>query len=183
VIVLTSDHGESLGESHFQRPRGRHAGNPSFETVLRVPLIVAGAVPRWDEDALVRSEDVFRLIVRLAGGEAAGPAELRDGEQLVSEHSYRTHRQGRWKSYWPRKDGPPRLVDLAEDPSERHDLAASRADIVAAHRQRVDELSRRLSTGAEVVEEIPPDQLERLQALDYLEGAYDLAADVPGSPP
>jgi arylsulfatase A-like enzyme len=183
AIVLTSDHGESLGESHFQPPRGRHAGNPSFETVLRVPLLVSGARLAWDEDALVRSEDVFRMLVALAGGEPAGPADLRDDEHLVTERQYRTYRQGRWKSFWPRNGKSPRLVDLAGDPREQHDVAASHPDVVAAHRERLAELSRRLATGADMVEEVPPDQRRRLEALGYLEGAYDLDRDVPAPPP
>jgi arylsulfatase A-like enzyme len=184
AIVLTSDHGESLGgEMHFQQPRGGHAGNPSFETVLRVPLIVSGARLAWDEDALVRTEDVFRMLVRLAGGEPPDPADLRDDEHLVGERRYRTYRQGRWKSFWPRGGEPPRLVDLSEDPLEQHDLAASHADVLAAHRERVEELSRRLATDADMIEEVAPEQRRRLEALGYLEGAYDLDRDDPAPPP
>jgi arylsulfatase A-like enzyme len=184
LVVLTSDHGESLaGDMHFQRPRGGHAGNPSFETLLRIPLIVSGATVPMDADALVRSEDVFRMLVRLAGGAPPARADLRDDEHLVSEVRYRIYRQGGWKSYWPRGGGPARLVDLDADPAERHDVSAARPEVLAAHRERLAELSHRLSAAADLDEPLPPEQVERLEALGYLEGAYDLDRDVPAPPP
>ena len=179
VIVLTSDHGESLGEQHFQTPRARHAGNPSFETVLRVPLVVGGLALDGSE-RLTRSEDVFRLIVALAGGEAP-PSELAPGEQLVTENRDRLYRQGRWKSFWPRGPGPARLVDLVADPEERHDVAAEHPDVLAAHAERVETLSARLAAQAPVPEEVDPQQREHLRALGYLEPAYDL--DAPAEAP
>ncbi len=45
-VVLTSDHGEALGEKHALPSMARHKGNPSFEPLLLVPLIVAPRSPR-----------------------------------------------------------------------------------------------------------------------------------------
>ena len=66
MVVLVSDHGERLRDRHPIAGRPAHYGNPSFEPVLLVPLIVAP--PRFDDTrALMRSEDVHRLLLRLAG--------------------------------------------------------------------------------------------------------------------
>jgi arylsulfatase A-like enzyme len=174
AVVLTSDHGEALGEEHFQPASPRHAGNPAFEPVLRVPLIVSGATPDLAPDAFVRSEDVFRLLARLAGVEPEETATLGDEELFVSERVYRTLRVGRWKSYWLRGSDRVRLVDLANDPQERRDVASEHLEIVEAHRARVDALSRELGAPERDVGEILPEHLERLRVLGYLEPAYEV---------
>lgn len=173
ALVLTSDHGEALGEEHFQPASLRHAGNPSFEPVLRVPLIVAGARPHLDPDTFLRTQDVFRLLIRLAGGEA--PAQgfaLAPDELLVTERLYRTYRRGRWKSFWLRGSNRIRLVDLAADPNERRDVAAEHPEVAEQHRRRVDELSQELGAPDRKLGEISPEHLERLRVLGYLEPAY-----------
>jgi arylsulfatase A-like enzyme len=174
ALVLTSDHGEALGEQHFQPASERHAGNPSFEPVLRVPLIVAGADPGLDPESFLRSEDVFRLLVRLAGIEPVGEAGLAPDELFVTEQVYRTYRRGRWKSFWLRGSDRVRLVDLDTDPGEKHDVAASQHEVVAEHRRRIDALSRELGAPDRQVGEILPEQLERLRVLGYLEPAYQV---------
>ena len=70
-------------------------------------------------DPLIRSEDLFRILVRLAGRRSRRPAsDLAADELFVSEIAYRTYRRGRWKSFSGRLDGSFRLVDLAADPGE-----------------------------------------------------------------
>jgi arylsulfatase A-like enzyme len=66
VVVLTADHGEALGEGHILPVTPRHLGNPSFEQVLQVPLIITRAKLEVESD-LVRSEDLFQLMKRLIG--------------------------------------------------------------------------------------------------------------------
>lgn len=176
VVVLTSDHGESLGERHFRPPRPRHAGNPSFQPVLRVPLIVHGRqLP--GADRFLRGEDVFRLLVEIAGGEAPS-SELGRAEQLVTERRYRVYRKGRWKSFWRRDGRPPRLVDLEADPGERRDVAAREPAVIAAHGERIEALARQLGSLRRA--ERAPDGAaqERLRALGYLAPAYDLEVPV-----
>ncbi|MGH0030786.1 MAG: sulfatase [Myxococcota bacterium] len=172
VIVLTSDHGESLGERHFQPPRARHAGNPSFETVLRVPLVVSDVrLPGADDP--IRGDELHGLLVRLAGGEVPAP-DVPPGEQLVTESRWRVYRSGRWKSYWPRTPGAPRLVDLSTDPEERHDVASEHPEVLAAHRRAIEGHVARLALAGKVDGDLDPEQRERLRALGYLEPAYDL---------
>lgn len=71
VVFVTSDHGERLGERHFTEGKPQHRGNPSFEQLVRVPLVVSPALP-IEPDRLLRSEDLHRLIVSLAGGTGGG---------------------------------------------------------------------------------------------------------------
>jgi hypothetical protein len=56
-VILTSDHGERLGETHPVEGEGQHFGNPPFDSLLRVPLIVA---PPLMKDAMqqVRGQDL-----------------------------------------------------------------------------------------------------------------------------
>jgi len=68
VVILSSDHGERIGEEHLLEGRLEHFGEPSFEEVLRVPLIIAP--PRFDDpELLVRSQDLFDIVARIGGAE------------------------------------------------------------------------------------------------------------------
>jgi hypothetical protein len=49
AVILTSDHGEHLGETHPPDPARvmrSHQGNPSYQELLHVPLIVTRCAPR-----------------------------------------------------------------------------------------------------------------------------------------
>jgi len=168
AIILTSDHGESLDEPHLVLTTPRHIGNPSFEPVLAVPLIVSGAeLPH--EDPLIRSEDLFRILLRLAGGGPEPASDLTDDELFVTEIAYRTYRRGRWKSFSGRLDGSFRLVDLPADPGELHDVKAEHPAVADAHRKRVDELTAKLAAPDAPLHEIADEQLDRLRSLGYVD--------------
>jgi arylsulfatase A-like enzyme len=167
VVIVTSDHGERLGEIHALRPLPTHMGNPSFEPVLEVPLIVWPRIEA-ERDRFVRSDDTFRLIRELARLDGAAPQDLERDELFLTEKLFRTYRRGRWKSVWTRGQERPYLFDLENDRGERRDVAAQHPNEIAAHRRRIDELSRRL--GAESTATAPsPEDLERLRALGYVE--------------
>ena len=171
AVVFTSDHGEALGEEHLLPTTRRHAGAPSFETVLRVPLIVAGA-PDVPLPPLVRSEAVHRLRVAGAGGETEtvdGSAAFTPGELLVSERLYQTYRTGRFKSYWRRSDGAFHLVDLESDPGERHDVAEAHPEVARRHRARVQELTSDLGARAAERATVSEQDELRLRVLGYLD--------------
>ena len=75
VVILSSDHGERIGEEHLLEGRPEHRGKPSFEEVLRVPLIIAP--PRFDDpERLVRSQDLFDIIARIGGAETKVSRDL-----------------------------------------------------------------------------------------------------------
>jgi arylsulfatase A-like enzyme len=168
VIVLTADYGHSFDEQHPMPELAGHHGNPSYEPVLEVPLIVWPDMPA-DTERLMRSEDVFRLIARIAGVPEGPPSELGDDELFLTERLFRTYRRGRWKSIWPRAGGEPTLFDLEADPFEEQDVAAEHQDVVAAHRQRVAELSRRLAAPPTAARELTLDERGRMRAIGYLD--------------
>ena len=123
VVLLTSDHGEMLVDSHLGYETLTHFGNPSWEPLLQVPLIVSAPTER-DGAVLIRSQDVKGLIEELAGLEPETASELEPDELLTTERFYQTYRKGQWKSIWRRGRDDVLLFDLAADPGEQRDLAA-----------------------------------------------------------
>lgn len=166
VVIVTADHGERLTERHALAGQPAHVGNPSFQELLEVPLVIAPATDR-DPEQLIRTEDLFRLILEIVGLAAPAPPELRPGELLLAETEYRTYLDGRWKSVIRRADGAQHLFDLAADPGELHDVAASQPAVASAHRERIDGLSQRLSARNQVLQRLSPDDRARLEALGY----------------
>ncbi len=168
VVLLTSDHGERLDEKRPVRSGRQHNGNPSFQELLRVPLIAAPAIdPR--PDRFLRGQDLYRLILGIAGVASESEVELEADEHFVGEVNFRTYVKGRWKSMQHRAGNRFHLFDLESDPDELHDVAARHPDRVAAHRLRVEALSRRLETQRELGERLSTDEERRLRALGYLE--------------
>jgi len=168
AIIFTSDHGESLDEPHLVPTTPRHIGNPSFEPVLVVPLIAKGAALSH-AGPIVRSEDLFRILLRTAGGAPPDTSDLEPEELFVTEQAYRTYRRGHWKSYSGRYDGTFRLVDLEADPSELRDVADQHPDIAELHRARVSELTAALAAPEAALHQIDEAQMDRLRSLGYVE--------------
>jgi arylsulfatase A-like enzyme len=168
VIVLTADHGERLGEEHVVAGMRAHYGNPSFETVLDVPLVVW---PRLERalPGLVRGEDVYDLVLALAGATSSRQPVLEPDEQLVSEQRFVTYRRGRWKSFFRRGDDSITLVDLEQDPGEQRDVAAEHPDVVAAHRARITALGQALAAKTADLAPLSEDDRRRLRALGYVQ--------------
>jgi arylsulfatase A-like enzyme len=168
-VVLTSDHGEALGELHPLKARPGHLGNPSYEPVLRVPLIVAPPIS-LDVSAPFRGTDVAGLIRRIAGLESREP-EIPREDFFLSEEQYRTYRKGRFKSIWPRNGRRELLFDLEADPGETRNRARRHPEVLARHRARIDELSRQLAhdRSVELDDADRTTDTERLRALGYIE--------------
>jgi arylsulfatase A-like enzyme len=168
VIVLTADHGERLDETYVIPGMRAHYGNPSFESVLDVPLIVW---PRTDRTLppLVRGEDVYDLVLALAGSTSSREPLLEPYEQLVSEQRFVTYRRGRWKSFFNRSTERIVLIDLEQDPDEQRDVAAEHPDIVLTHRVRIGTLGEQLAAKTTTVAPLSEDDRRRLRALGYLE--------------
>lgn len=168
LIVLTSDHGEALGEEHALPSTSGHFGNPSFQPVLEVPLITSHPIP-VPSDTLLRSQDLFDLLLRLAGGEAAGPQDVSAGELFVSEKSFQTYRNGRWKSTRSREDGILALFDIQADPGETIDVVGQHPEIAAEHERRLDEIAIKLANKTEGPTGLSAYDEERLRRLGYIE--------------
>ncbi|HEX9794909.1 MAG TPA: sulfatase [Planctomycetota bacterium] len=188
VLVIASDHGESLGEHRMV------GHNSMWEEQLRVPLLIRFpdaahggtrvAAPAMLVDVLPTLLDYLELPVPPGvQGESLMPSVLAartTGDRLrVSEYgdleSFRF--DGRWKVVIEAGDGAPRyrLYDLQDDPGELRDLAAD-----SAHAPRLRELldryhAYRSSTrdedarfrGTALAAEIAPELSAELSALGY----------------
>jgi hypothetical protein len=169
VVFFTSDHGEHLqGEQHFTRALRGHTGSPSFDTVLRVPLIVAP--PRFaGTSAVVRGDDLHRMILQLAGLGSGPEPQLEPGELFLSEREFQTYRRGRWKSFRNRRTGRHHVVDLGGDPAETADVARAHPGVRSQHAARMDALAAELGSPGAPSRTLSAEDEARLRELGYLE--------------
>ncbi len=188
AVVVAGDHGEGLGQHGWIR-HGR-----IFQEQLRVPLLVklpAGDRRRARRDPRVASlVDVVPTLVAALDLEVPERfARQLEGVDLLApgprRHVFaeRTHRfRARWEpgpkyaltgsdwKYFHLPQGDDALYDLARDPHELVNVLASRPDVGAAMRDEILELlagARHL--GAAEGEPPPPEVLEELKALGYLD--------------
>lgn len=202
LMVVTSDHGEGLGE-HGETLHGFF----TYQTTLAVPLILRGPgiVPGGTLDGVVGLVDLFPTVLDLLG--VAVPQEvkpagislaagLRGGPAPASRPQYaeslvpllhfgwsdlRVIRDGRWKYIQAPR---PELYDLAADPRELRNVAAERSATAAAARgtlaRFLDDERRGAAAGAGSVS---PDLLKKLGALGYVGGAAPATTPSPGADP
>jgi arylsulfatase A-like enzyme/Flp pilus assembly protein TadD len=196
LVVVTSDHGEGLGE-HGESVHGFFA----YQSTLRVPLLVRGpgVAAGVRIASTVGSVDVMPTVLDLLGVAAprgagsagrslaaafrggAAPAEVPAyAESLLPLLHYgwsdlRVLRDGRWKYIQAPR---PELYDLVHDPGERSNLADDQPARATALRSALAaHLAREKEAAPPDATAIPPDLLEKLGALGYL-GA---AAPPPGA--
>jgi arylsulfatase A-like enzyme/thioredoxin-like negative regulator of GroEL len=194
LVVLTSDHGESLGE-HGEKTHGFFL----YDATLRVPLIVRlpGRIPagRRVEEAATLA-DLSPTILDLLGlppnprshGVAlfAAPAARLD-RALWAQSDYplrqygwarlRSVRRGTWKYI----DAPrPELYDLASDPGETRNLAATAGGRAREMADLIGRTETTLSRDKPQTERKEPDgdAQARLATLGYLAGG-DAATRAP----
>jgi hypothetical protein len=168
TVILTADHGEMLTDQHLNLKTSRHFGNPAFEPVLRVPLIVTPPID-GDANRFVRSQDLIGMIRKIAGLDPLAAGELEPDELYLSEMFYQAYRKGRRKSNWSRSGKIRLLFDLEMDPDEENNLADDRPDIMKQHRERIDELSIQLATNFDQVPTLSEDDRRRLGELGYID--------------
>jgi len=173
LVILTSDHGELLGEHHMWNHQ-----YALYEELLHVPLILHGPghVTPGRDPRPVMNLDLFRTVLELAGSEVPGPgargvsllapvaSRVRLSEythpaglflelvkrkhpefdEALFDRSLRALRSGGLKYIWA-SDGRHELYDLGRDPGEGDDLAAARR----AQAERLgEELHRLTEAGA-----------------------------------
>ncbi len=158
IIVLTSDHGEMLGDHGFYRKC------EPFEGSANIPLIVAaspGLGFKKNNQSMrpVCLEDIMPTLLEVAGASCPGNLDgvsmtpLLRGENRVlreflhfehapcysKEQSFQALTDGRLKYIWRPLDGGERLFDLEKDPREEHDLSLvdSRRDLLGKWRERM----------------------------------------------
>jgi arylsulfatase A-like enzyme len=170
VVILTSDHGQTLGEVHPTRPGPSHTGNPSYQELLRVPLVVAPPVFE-DTGSVLRTHDLYYRILEIADAGVERPASpLAAGELFTTESSYRTFQKGRWKSTEHRGNGDYQLFDLEDDPGEQRNVSREHPGVAREHRHRMEHLGRALASPHTPSQRgLSARDRERLEALGYLE--------------
>ena len=184
IVVLTADHGESLGE-HGERTHGLFA----YEATLRVPLILfapsvvrpavvdslaghADIVPTiLDALALAPAADVAgqSLLARAAGGPAP-PTPLYFEALSAAANRGWAPLTGVLRGAEKYVELPlPELYDLAGDPREQRNLVASRSDRV----ERLQADLRGFPSADSFQARAPEDRetREALRALGYLASA------------
>jgi choline-sulfatase len=190
LVVVTSDHGEGLGE-HGEAEHGFFV----YDTTVRVPLILRwpGTIPAAQRlQVQARSVDVLPTILDLLGagdqpeglaGRSLAPALRKPSAALTDSASYaetlfprlhftcaelRSITLGGWKYI----EAPrPELFDLARDPAERENLFAREGVRARALRSRLlDVLGGTLEAPIVAGRAAPlsPDDIRRLASLGYV---------------
>lgn len=137
IFIVTSDHGELLGE----HGRLTHGDFPPWEAVIHVPLIMAapGRIPAGVRiSGLTESVDIFPTILDLAGLELPSGKSL-DGISLKKlftspdsgKESVYVKNAVRTKDYKYLIDRD-LFFDLRSDPGERKNISGSQPDTIKA---------------------------------------------------
>jgi arylsulfatase A-like enzyme/Tfp pilus assembly protein PilF len=184
LVVIASDHGESLGE-HGERTHGLFA----YDSTLRVPLVV------WAPAALrpavvagtARLVDVMPTVLDLAGvpspaGDGRSLRTLAAGGSVADEpESYFEALNANLTRGWAPLKGVvrhqlklidlpiPELYDLAADPGEGKNLYASSRDRARDLESRLDRINAAASTTATRTP-VDADAEARLRSLGYIVG-------------
>jgi choline-sulfatase len=188
IVMVLADHGEGLGDHHELT----HAVL-TYQSTMRVPWIVAGpGIPSGGEvRARVATIDLVPTALALLGVDADRALlgrDLRpliDGRPLASDPFYQESLFGRLNCHWAALRGwvqddwklitgaEPELYNLADDPTERRNLASSDP---ARVRRMTDDLQRGLQRLAPGGDRARPraasaEQEERLRSLGYTAGS------------
>jgi arylsulfatase len=193
VVVLTSDHGESLGEHDYYFDHGENVFDPS----LRIPLVVAlpGAKP-YRSDALASTLDLVPTVLDAVkvsyppnlSGRSLLPAVL--GRELPLATRLYGQNDRNLIASWDRRFklvATPQgdawrfaLYDRSTDPGEARDVSARRADELDVRRREFELFVERIDwEWAHIREALSKTQgeealsdkgCEQLKALGYLGG-------------
>src|SRR5438067_8637984 len=185
LIILSGDHGESLGE-HGEKTHGFFI----YNATLHVPLIIhlPGGMHAKTLANLVNLTDLMPTV--LAALNIQIPAQVQ-GQillPLMSPKKEDTARSLYAETFLPRLhfnwselrgvetetyhfiDAPkPELYDLRKDPGETHNLFAEKKAVTEEMRVRLAKLIQRYTAGQELAEKtgLDPALIERLKSLGY----------------
>jgi arylsulfatase A-like enzyme len=198
IVVLTSDHGEHLGEHHMLDHQ-----YSVYQGLLHVPLILhhPPAVHPGRDDRPVTNRDLHPTLLSMALGAAAEPGSGRnllqpDGEsRRMAEYPapfagpietvrrvapgfdptpyqrrLRALFEGRYKLIWG-SDGRHALFDIVAAPDETRDIRNANPELTSRLLAELDRIVAGLAAycGSEELEEPSEELRERLQALGYAE--------------
>lgn len=165
VIVVTSDHGEMLGDHGYFRKCEPYEGSAN------IPFIICGSKdlgfkPGLRINQAVCLEDIMPTLLAVANTASAGHIDgvnlvpsLRGGGQAIrqwlhfehapcysQEQAYHALTDGRYKYIWRPLGGREHLFDLEDDPREEKDLSVDASNKALLERWRmrlVERLARR----------------------------------------
>ena len=195
LVVVVADHGEGL----MQHQQMTHGANIFEEVVrvpllMRWPGTIAANTVI---DAPIEEIDLLPTVLELVGAVREGPLSgrsfapaLRTGQRLDPERPVYLHRRpfdhqvylglavdgeqfgvvrAGWKWIEGTRDGTRALYDLASDPLETLNRAATEPDRARELSNLVRDWRAAHSTAAEAAPGIAPEDAERLKALGYAE--------------
>lgn len=188
LIVLTGDHGESLGE-HGEKNHGFFI----YDATLRIPFLVklpggehqqpTVTRPASTVDLLQTALDVLNvappkdaqgasLLPEVTGKArpAATPAELYSESFLPLLHFDWSELRGIQIGNYHFIDVPkPELYDIAADPGEQHNLYVQKPAIAQELKAKLEALEQKYTAGHQQAQSMPLDPvlMERLKSLGY----------------
>jgi arylsulfatase A-like enzyme/Tfp pilus assembly protein PilF len=184
LIVLTGDHGESLGE-HGEKTHGFFI----YNATLHVPVIIhlPGSTSTKTVPELVSLADLMPTVLRVLKVDV--PSEVQGHSLLPLMALSKTELRNLYaETFLPRLhfnwselravetekyqfiDAPkPELYDLAKDPGETQNLFADKKAVAEELRNRLTTLIGQYSAGQELAEKtgLDPALMERLKSLGY----------------
>src|SRR5438105_1257342 len=185
LIVVSGDHGESLGE-HGEKTHGFFI----YNATLHVPLLIhlpGGASPKVVSD-LVNLADLMPTVLQILKVEVPSQVQGRNLLPLLRATQQSEPRNLYAETFLPRLhfnwselrgvesekyhfiDAPkPELYDLTKDPGETQNLYAERKAVAEEMRSRLATLIKQYSSGQELAEKtgLDPALMERLKSLGY----------------
>jgi choline-sulfatase len=192
LVVLTADHGESLGD-HGESTHAYFV----YDSTTHVPLVVRTPWGiRGRRAAQVSSVDLMPTVLDLLG---LPPQPGIDGASLAREildPAAESDRTAYSETYFPRYhfgwqqlrairsrgykyiDAPePELYDLAQDPGETTNIYRGFSRRAEDLRLRLDALTKQEAAAAPERKSLDPDTLQRLAALGYVGNVIDVDAN------
>lgn len=188
LIILSGDHGESLGE-HGEKTHGFFI----YDTTLRIPFIVKLPAGERHVATVARAINTLDLLpTALAVLKAPLPPDVQgvsilpdiigkprpaaSSAQLYSEsflpllHFDWSDLRGIQAGKYHFIDVPkPELYDIADDPGELHNIYAQKPAIAQELKAQLESMERKYTAGAQQAQSLPLDPvlMERLKSLGY----------------
>lgn len=178
IIAVTADHGEQFDE------HGEFRGDPLYEEMTHVPLIIDNWDDQGEYESLVGLADVAPTLLDHAGVKrpssftgtslrllVSGEGWDRDtviGGFVPGDDPMFTYRSADWR-YVVRPDAPDELYDVRRDPREQVNVIDDEPEVAAGIRDEVDEHQQRMTARGRADVEMDEDIRQRLRNLGYQE--------------